>query len=279
MDWLKNILNYTLFEGTNFEFEIIRILYFVAIVTVIKFIVYLLINRILPPIYRKSGSDKGAQYAINQILKYIIYTIGTLAAIQSLGIDLTVIWGALAALAVGFGLGIQQTLNDLVSGIILLFERTIEVGNVVEVDGVLGSVTKIGIRTSKVETLDHVMLIIPNSIMVGNQINNWSHNHERVRFSVLVGVAYGSDTALVKRLLLEAVDQHEKILKEPLPFVRFTDFADSSLNFEVFYWSFDFINHRDIQSDVRFLVDQAFRENGIEIPFPQRDVWFKNDKS
>ena len=275
---LKEILNYTLFEGTSFEFEVIRILYFLAIIAFIKFFVFFLIKRVLPPIYRRSGSDVGAQFATNQILTYIIYTVGLLAAIQSLGINLNVIWGAMAALMVGFGLGIQQTINDLVSGIILLFERSIEVGDVVEVDGVLGYVTKISIRTSKVETFDHIMLIIPNSKMVGNQIKNWSHNHDRVRFSVGVGVAYGSDTSLVKRLLLESVEKHEKVLKEPLPFVRFTNFGDSSLDFEVYYWTYDFINHRDIKSDLRFTIDQAFRENGLEIPFPQRDVWFKNAK-
>ena len=149
--------------------------------------------------YKRSQIDLGSQYAINQLLKYVIYTMALLWAISSLGIEMTVLWVGAAALLVGFGLGLQQTFNDFFSGIVLLFERSVEVGHVLNIGGMIGTVKEIGLRTSLIETRDSITVVVPNSKLVTDNVVNWSHFDEKVRFSISVGVAYGSDTKLVKR--------------------------------------------------------------------------------
>ena len=226
--------------------------------------------------YKKKRINVGAQFAINQLLKYFLYVVAFLFALESLGVKLTVLWGGAAALLVGIGLGLQQVFNDFISGILLLFERTVEVGHVVQVDGLIGSVKKIGLRTSLVETRDNITVIVPNSKLTSENVVNWSHYDNKARFRIAIGVAYGSDTQLVKELLLKVAKENGYVLKHPASFVRFTDFGDSSLNFELHFWSHEFINIEDVKSDLRFEIDRVFREHKVEIPFPQRDVWFKN---
>ena len=158
-------------------------------------------------------------------------------AVETLGIQMTVLWGGAAALLVGVGLALQQTFNDLISGIILLFERSIEVGDVVNVSGMIGTVKRIGLRTSIVESVDNVTLLVPNSKFINEQVINWSHFDEKVRFKVSVGVAYGSDTKLVRKLLSKVAQENIYVLEYPSPFVRFVDFGSSSLDFQLFFYS------------------------------------------
>jgi len=186
---------------------------------------------------------------------------------------MTVLWGGAAALLVGLGLGLQQTFNDFFSGIILLFERTVELGDVLEVDGTVGTVKLIGLRTSILETRDNITVVVPNSKLVTNNVTNWSHFDKKVRFQVNVGVAYGSDTKLVKELLLKVAMENTAVLEQPSPFVRFTNFGDSSLDFELHFYSREFIDIEDVKSDLRFEIDTFFRENNVDIPFPQRTIW------
>ncbi|MEM7102272.1 MAG: mechanosensitive ion channel domain-containing protein [Bacteroidota bacterium] len=275
METLQQFLETKFFEGTDFEFPLINIFYALLILTIARLILWVLIKILLPRYYKRRKVDRGSRFAVNQILRYFTYVIAILMALQALGIQLTVIWGGAAALAVGIGLGLQQTFNDFASGIILLFDRSIEVGDVIQIGTTIGKVEKIGMRTSQVWSRNNVMLIIPNSKMVVESVVNWSHNDKMARFSVQVGVAYGSDTAKVKELLLQAVNEHGQVLKKPTPFVRFQQFADSSLNFEVFFFSEDMLGIDDVQSDIRFRIDELFRENNVEIPFPQRDIHIK----
>ncbi|MEM1122094.1 MAG: mechanosensitive ion channel domain-containing protein, partial [Bacteroidota bacterium] len=198
-------------------------------------------------------------------------------ALHFLQINMTVLWGGLAALLVGVGLGLQQTFNDLFSGLVLLFERGIEVGEILEIDGEVGSLKKIGLRTSVIESRDNITIIVPNSKLVVSNVINWTHYDNKVRFRISVGVAYGSDTALVKKILLKTAKAHPNILKRPAPYVRFTDFGNSSLDFELLFFSKKFITIEDIKSDLRFEIDQKFREAGVTIPFPQRDIWIRGD--
>lgn len=228
--------------------------------------------------YKKENIDIGTQYAINQLIRYLLYTIGILTAIQTLGINLTVIWGGVAALLVGFGLGMQQTFNDLISGLFLLVERHVHVGDTIQVGDFTGTVKRIGIRSTEVMTWDYVSVIVPNSKLVMESVINWSYKDHPKRFDLTVGVAYGSDTELVERLLLEVTNKHSKIQNDPPPFVRFKDFGDSSLNFEIHFWSSDFFKLEDTKSDLRFAIDKAFRKNNVTIPFPQRDLWIRNEQ-
>lgn len=274
---LRNFnLNYTLIEEYNFRissiFTILLILLFARVFA------WGLIHLILYRYYKKNEVNVGSQFAINQLLKYVIYVIAIFMAIENIGIDMTVIWGGGAALLVGLGLGLQQTFNDLVSGIILLFERTVEVGDVVEISSLVGTVKKIGLRTSLVESRDNIIVIVPNSKLIVDNVVNWSHDDDKARFRIAVGVAYGSDTELVKKLLLQVAKENIYVLKYPSSRIRLISFGESSLDFELLFWSRNFIVIEDVKSDLRFAIDKAFRENNIEIPFPQRDIWHRVKK-
>jgi small-conductance mechanosensitive channel len=180
------------------------------------------------------------------------------------------------ALGVGLGFGLQNIFNNFVSGLILLFERPIQVGDVVEVAGTWGEVKKINVRATLVQTYTHSSLIIPNSEFISAQVTNWSHRDPYIRRDLPVGVAYGSDTALVKDLMLQAADSVTEVKNYPRrPEVQFIDFGDSALGFRLRFWSVidDFIT---AESHLRFEIDRLFRENGVSIPFPQRDLHLKS---
>ncbi len=258
-------------------FSISNILQAILTLLIARLIIWITTNLIFYSYYKRSNIDQGTQYAINQIFTYVVYVVAILLALSNnLYVDLDIILGGAAALMVGIGLGLQQVFSDLVSGLILLFERTCEVGDVVEVGGVIGTVTKIGIRTSIVQVRDNTSIIVPNSKFTADNIINWSHNDDKVRFVVKVGVAYGSDTELVKNTLLQVAKENPDVLQRPSSFVRFVEFADSSLNFELHIWSRNFIRIEDVKSDLRFQIDEKFRKENIEIPFPQRVVWKGN---
>jgi small-conductance mechanosensitive channel len=173
---------------------------------------------------------------------------------------------------------LQQTFNDWASGIILLLERTVEVGDIVQVEeGTIGTVRKIGLRVSRIDTLENISVLVPNSMLVNDKVINWSHFDNKARFIIKVGVAYGSDTQLVKKLLLEVAETNDYVMKFPDPFVRFVDFGASSLDFELHVWSQALKTIEDVKSDLRFKIDAAFREHEIAIPFPQMDVWMRGD--
>ncbi|MCB9276714.1 MAG: mechanosensitive ion channel [Lewinellaceae bacterium] len=272
--------DYRLFEfqskGNSYAFHISNILIALFILLAARLASWLLTQLVLNSYYRRNNINVGSQFAINQLLKYFLYVIAILMALETLGVTLTVLWGGAAALLVGIGLGLQETFKDFFSGIILLFERTVEVGDVVVVDDLVGTVRRIGLRTSLVETRDNLTVIVPNSRLVVEKVINWSHNDSKARFLVKVGVAYGSDTALVKKLLLNVARENAFVLRHPAPFVRFIDFGESSLDFELHFWTHEFIRIEDIKSDMRFEIDQTFRDNQVTIPFPQRDVWMRD---
>ncbi len=237
----------------------------------------LLIHVILDRYYRVKRIDVGAQYALNTLLRYFIYMIAAIVAIQQLGFQASAIWGALAGAAIVVGLGLQNVVNDFASGILLLFERSIVVGNVIKVDNIVGRVKQIGIRASVLETREDTNMIIPNSNLVSNNVVNWNHVLPRVKFSIPVGVAYGSDTELVKALLLKSVEGDKNILLKPAPFVWFQSFDDSALLFELHYWSTHLMDEDNIKSAIRFRIDKLFREGEVEIPFPQRVVHLRQN--
>jgi len=177
---------------------------------------------------------------------------------------------------VGVGIGMQNIFNDVISGFFLLFEQNLKINDVVEVDGVVGTVKDIGMRTSRILTRDNIEMIVPNSKFISEKVVNWSYNDAKTRFFIKIGVAYGSDINLVKNILLEIAAKHTEILKEPLPRVFFRDFGDSSLNFELAFWTANSLENEVIKSDLRFELNQRFIENNIQIPFPQRDIHLIN---
>ncbi len=275
---LQNFNDHVFFYGPgDFEIRLSNIFIVILIILLAQLLAWIITQLVLFSYFRKSEINPGSQYAINQLVKYVIYVLAFFISAQALELQMTVLLGGLAALLVGVGLGLQQTFNDLFSGIILLFERSVEVGQMIEIDGLVGSVKQIGLRTSTVETRDNVTVIVPNSKLITEKVINWSHYDDKVRFKISIGVAYGSDTALVKKILTKVAKENIYVLDFPAPVIRFANFGDSSLDFELHFWSRNFVVIEDVKSDIRFAIDHAFREEKIQIPFPQRDIWIRKD--
>ena len=272
----KEFLDYT-FDIYGYQLKVIHIITAAFILIGSRLFISLLNRVILQRFFKRRGTDIGRQYAVEQILKYFIYTIAIISALQVVGIRPSVLLGSAAALLVGIGLGLQQTFNDLISGLILLSEGTAEVGDIVELNGEMGVIKEIGIRTSKIETRNDVSIIVPNSKLVGDTVVNWSHNEHPSRFHVDIGVGYSSDVDLVTQLLLDVAQEHTDILNKPAPRVIFVNFGDSSLDFKLFFFSKAYLKVPLIQSDLRYAILKKFRANGVEIPFPQRDIWIKQN--
>ncbi len=257
----------------------------------IFFIIFvLLIARISLSVFRviiykstkeKKWIDDAGRYTIIQLSKYLIYTFALIAALQGIGIEPTVLLAGSAALFVGIGFGLQSILADVFSGIILLFDGSIKVGDVVEMnDQEICKVEHIFIRTSHVKTLDGKTLIVPNSNLTKENVVNWSISDKVTRFNIDVGVAYGSDTQKVKDILYQCALKHPLVEKTRNINVTLEEFGEYSLKFKVYFWAKKTWEIINIKSDIRFAVDQSFRNNGIKIPFPQRDIHIiTNDKT
>jgi len=204
--------------------------------------------------------------------RWLIYLLIVLVTFHSLGINVTGIFAASAALLIGIGLALQTFFQDIISGVFILVDQSVHVGDIIELEGKVGKVDEIKLRTTRATTADNKVLVIPNHLYLTNSLYNWTQNGTMTRESVSVGVAYGSDVQLVKKLLLQAASNQPEVLDTPEPTVLFTDFGDSSLNFKVVFTLADSFNARFPQSNIRFEIDRLFRENGVSIPFPQRDI-------
>lgn len=225
--------------------------------------------------------DQGRRQAIYQIFQYIAYLLAVIVIVSSLDVDLRAILVGSAALFVGLGLALQNTFADILSGILILFDGTIEVGDWLVIKGrrIEGEVKEIRLRTTIIETLDSSSIIIPNRMFSESDVLNWSYNDRETRFAVSVGVAYGSNLQTVRKVLATCAENHGRILKSPEPKVLFTNFGESSLDFELVYWLADFKDHQSVESDLRFMIDSDFRKNNISIPFPQRDLHIITDQT
>ncbi|GGH01396.1 hypothetical protein GCM10011416_20160 [Polaribacter pacificus] len=217
-------------------------------------------------------SDKAKFVSVFNYIKWLAYAVIFLLTLHTSGVDVTAIFAASAALLIGVGLALQTLFQDIISGIFILIDQTVHVGDVIELDGKVGKVEEINLRTTRAVTLDNKVMVIPNHLYLTNTLYNWTANSLDTRDSVQVGVAYGSDIQLVKKILLSVADSHVAVLAHPKPGVFFIDFGDSSLNFKLVYTIGDSFEFRLIQSDLRFEIDRLFREHNISIPFPQRDV-------
>lgn len=267
----------TVYDGNTFDFRLSNILHAILVMLFARLIVWVVTQLLLYNFYKRNRVDRGAQYAVNQLLSYVLYTIAFIIALQYLSINMTLIWGGAAALLVGVGLGLQQTFNDFFSGIILLFERTVKVGDVLKINNDIGTVQNIGLRASTLLSRDNVAFVVPNSRIVNENIVNWTHLDSKNRFEISIGVAYGSDTKLVKKLLLKAAKDNPYVVDYPAPYVRFENFGDSALDFKLFIYSRNHLVIEDVKSDIRFAIDDSFKENNVSIPFPQRDVWIRKE--
>lgn len=230
---------------------------------------------------KKGRLDSGRGNSIYLIVKYVVIVVAIGALIESLGFKLSILLAGSAALLVGLGLGLQETFNDFVSGIIILVEGTIQVGDVLEVEGIIGRVTAINLRTSQVVTRDGVNIIIPNHKFVTDNVINWSHSRKPTRFKVSVMVSYKSDVERVREILLKSVEELPGAvlgLKEYQPIVRLSEFGENSIEFDVLFWSYNYFKFETIRSDLRFIIARKFKEDGIEIPLPQRELYIKKEE-
>jgi small-conductance mechanosensitive channel len=232
-----------------------------------------LVNRLLA----RSNLEVGTRAALGGIVRYALLAVGLLIILQTAGIDLTALNVLAGTLGIGLGLGLQDILNNFISGVIILFERPVKVGDRIDVGNVQGQVIRIGARSTTVLTNDNIAIIVPNQDFMTEEVINWSYTDNRVRFSFPVSVAYGSDVRLVERLLLEVAQANPEVLEDPEPMVYFLQFGDSGLEFELRAWTESRIHRRDLlTSDLNFAIYDAFNAHQIEIPFPQRDIHIRS---
>lgn len=275
----KEFIDYQVIQTDSISLTVYQILLFVFIL-VATWLAFKFIQVFINKKFKRVESGGGSRYAVFQILKYFIWVIVIGIALETIGIRFNLLIASSAALLVGLGFGLQQIFNDYISGLLILFEGNLKVQDVVQMeDGTIGRVMEINLRTSKIETRDEYFIIVPNHRLINNNVINWSHMESRTRFQVNVGVAYGSDTSLVEKTLMECANGHPEIATTPKPFVRFVNFGDSSLDFQLYFWTDKTFRVENIKSSLRFRIDAAFRKNNIRIPFPQRDVhFFKEEK-
>ncbi|MFC1825264.1 mechanosensitive ion channel family protein [Thermodesulfobacteriota bacterium] len=220
----------------------------------------------------RSRLERGVRLSMARLVHYAVIFLGFLIALSTLGFEVTKITIVLSALGVGIGFGLQGIVNNFVSGLILLFERPVRVGDTVEIGGKWAEIKKIGLRATTVQTLDQADVIIPNADLVSNQVTNWTLSNRRVRLTIPVGVAYGSDVPLVMETLMACANANATVTKIPAPQVLFLSFGESSLDFELRIWILDADNRLKAKSELHQEIDHSFREANIEIAFPQRDL-------
>ena len=274
MEKVKAFLNFTIYFTSEISISVKQII-FVLIIILLTSFVLTVIRKILS---RKLPEDDKAKFKI--IFSYgrwVVYLIILLITFHSIGINVTAVFAASAALLIGVGLALQTLFQDIIAGVLILIDQSVHVGDIIEVDGKVGRVIDLKLRTTRAVTIDNKVLIIPHHLYLETSLYNWTQNGTVTRESVSVGVAYGSDVQLVKKLLLQAASTNIDVLNTPEPTVLFEDFGDSALNFKLIFSLNNSFKAQFPSSEIRFEIDKLFRENNIKIPFPQRDIHIIKD--
>ena len=275
---LLHALQFTLFKIGGEPITTYDLLAF-ALTLLLTAVVARRVRRLLELYFlRRLPVEAGAQYAVASLTQYGLWVVGLLVGLKVLNINLTAIAVVAGALGVGIGFGLQNVVGNFVSGLVLLVERPIRVRDRVTMEGVEGNVRAINFRSTTIQTNDNISVIVPNSEFINGKVVNWSLGDPKIRIHAPVGVAYGSDLATVTNTLLTAAKETEGVLNIPEPEVRFLEFGESSLNFDLLVWTNDPANHFRLRSRLNYAIDAAFRRQGVEIPFPQRDVHVKSAK-
>jgi len=277
MEVINKILEFVIFRIGEHELKVYTLLAVLIIFLVTKLLLWIIKIGIIRKRWFKK-LDKSTSFSLYQIMRYLVWTISIILILDTIGISITVLIAGSAALLVGIGLGLQQTFNDFISGIILLVEGTTKIGDVLEIDGDVVMIQDIGLRTSRGLNRDDIVVIIPNSIITTNKVINWSHQSKKTRFRINVGVAYGSDVDKVIKILEESTLEHPDITDKNLIEARLIDFGNSSLDFQILFFSRNVFRIEKVKSDIRKIINRKFIENGIVIPFPQLDLHVKEGK-
>jgi len=277
---IVEIFNAPLFAIDRFHFTLWVLLYLTALVLLLfwatsrlnRFVVYRLLDR--------SKVALGVRIAVGSIIRYLVIVVGLVVIFQTAGINLSSITIIFGALGVGIGFGLQNITNNFVSGLIILLERPIKVGDRIEVGGgVAGDVVDISMRATTIVTNDNISIIVPNSEFISKTVINWSHTNRQVRFNFPVKVAYREDPERIRRLLIDLALRQPGVLHAPPPDVLFVAHGDSALEFNLRVWTEEFVDRPGVlKSQLYYRIFAVFREQGVEIPFPQQDVHIKSDR-
>ncbi len=274
MENIKDFFNYEFHFSDTIAISVKALLLVVIVMIVTTFVLKLLRNAITKQL---NYSDKAKFSTLFSYSKWIIYLIIMLFTLHSMGVNVTGILAASAAILIGVGLALQTLFQDIISGVFILLDKTLHVGDIIQIDGKIGKVEEIKLRTTRAVTIDNKVLIIPNHLYLTNTLFNWTQNSTLTRENVSISVAYGSDVNLVKTLLLEAVRRQEEVLDHPEPQVIFEDFGESALHFKVIFTLNESFRAMFPKSDIRFEINRLFTENNIKIPFPQREIHIKKN--
>ncbi|OUR92224.1 mechanosensitive ion channel protein MscS [Flavobacteriales bacterium 34_180_T64] len=273
MDKINAFLNYEFQFSENIHITVSTILIVLVVMLLTKVLLRVvknLVTRKLPT------NDKPKFKSVFSFSRYFIYLIVLIITMQNMGVQLTALLTASAALLVGIGLALQTFFQDIISGIFILVDQSVHAGDIIEIDGKVGRVVEIKLRTTRAVTIDNKVLVIPNHKYLTSILYNWTENGILTRENVSVGVAYGTDVEKVKLLLIDAANSNISVLDKPEPLVLFTDFGDSSLDFKIIFTINNSFEASIVKSEIRFKINELFKENDIAIPFPQRDVHIQN---
>lgn len=273
---INSYLQYPLLELGEMTITPWLIIYVVVGIFLLFYLTRRLKNLLVNHLLLRYTSELGIRQAIGSIVRYILVFLGLLIIFQTAGINLSALMVLAGALGVGIGFGLQHITNNFVSGIIILFERPIKVGDRIEVGTTHGRVTDISARATTILTNDNVSIIVPNSEFMQSKVINWSHSDYRIRFRIPVDVAYGSDVDRVISLLKEVGSEDPDVLQDPPPAVRLKSFGDNGIHFELLLWTVEAIHNRGrFTSGINVRIIKKFTKHGLQIPFPQRDVYIK----
>ena len=278
MDTINSIIEFELFKIGKYSLTM-GILLTVLFAIIFTKVVLWLVKKIMFRYKKLRKFEEGNLLSLFQIIKYVIWIFAILIILDTVGLKLNVLLAGSAALLVGIGLGLQNTFNDFISGIILLFEGSIKVGDILEIDNDVVKIQIIGLRTSEAMNRDDIVTILPNSLITTNKVINWSHQSKKTRFRINVGVAYGSDVDLVLEILQKSALEHPEIKDGSSINVRFLNFGNSSLDFELLFFSKNIFRIENVKSEIRIIINRKFIENNITIPFPQIDLHLKSNNT
>lgn len=274
---VQQVFDYPLFTLGDGAFTLGLILKLFLLVALVLVSEQLLRRFFTTRLLKRTRLDAALQYGIARISGYLFIVLGLYVALTAVGVNLSSLAVVAGAVGIGIGFGLQNIIHNFVSGIIILAERPIALGDRIEVGGVAGSVLRIRLRSTEIVTNDNISIIVPNSDFITNPVTNWSHGDPRVQIRLPVGVAYGTDVELFRTLMLEVASENPKVLKTPAPTVFFEGFGDSALLFELGVWTSEMTHSpRRFRSELNFAIERKLRKNNIQIPFPQRDLHLKS---
>jgi len=274
-------INYYYKDFVLFKIQNVGITISHLMVAIIAVLLSLVVSQIIRSslrnqVFKKMNIDEGLEYTLLRLVHFLILFIGIYIGLNTVNIPLGAILGLFAVIGVGIGFGLQNLTSNFISGIILLLERPVKVGDRLEISDVWGDVKHVNLRTTLIETPDGISVIVPNSKLLENEVVNYSYGNPKIRLQVPVGIAYGSDCQKAAEVLVQVALDNKRVLNEPKPKAWFREFGDSSLNFILLFWIPNAVEKYDVISEINHAIDAGFRKNGIEIPFPQRDLHLRS---